>query len=69
MTDPIPLTNVQKEVPCGVMPKKEFDLEWLYKPVVITGIFDHTQEEYVQRTVKGEQGYEIVTPLFTGVNP
>jgi cytochrome oxidase assembly protein ShyY1 len=50
------------------MPKAEFDKEWLYKPVRVTGIFDHDQEIFVQRTMKGEQGYEIVTPLFTGVD-
>ena len=50
------------------MPKADFDKQWLYKPVTLAGIFDHDQEVLVQRTVRGEQGYEILTPMFTGVD-
>ena len=32
------------------------------------GIFDHTKETMIQRTVKGDRGYEIITPLYTGID-
>ena len=48
--------------------KEEFDKEWLYRPVKLSGIFDHDKEQMIQRTVKGDTGLEIITPLYTGVD-
>ena len=50
------------------MPKEEFDKKWLYQPVRLRGIIDNEKETQIQRTVKGDQGYEIIAPLYTGVN-
>ena len=50
------------------MSKEDFDKEWLYKPIQIKGIFDHSKETMIHRTVKGERGLEIVTPLYTGID-
>ena len=51
------------------MEKEEFEKQWLYRPVTIKGIFDHDKEVMIQRTVGGNRGYEIITPLFTGIDP
>ena len=42
--------------------------EWQYRPIRLRGIFDHEKETMIQRTVKGERGYEVVTPLYTGLD-
>ena len=50
------------------MSKEEFEKDWEYKPLVIRGIFDHTQETMVVRTRHEERGFEIVTPMYTKVD-
>ena len=66
--EPREIKSFQSDVPLSQMEKKEFDKQWLYKPIKVTGIFDHEQEVYVTRTIKGEQGIEVVTPLFMNIN-
>ena len=51
------------------MTKQEFDEKWLYKPLLIRGIFDHSKETFVGRTRNEERGYEVITPLYTSVDP
>jgi len=48
--------------------KQEFDEKWLYKPLLIRGIFDHSKEIFVGRTRNEERGYEVITPLYTSVD-
>ena len=50
------------------LPKAEFDEKWMYIPLKISGIFDHTKETKVSRTRHEERGYEIITPMFTSVD-
>ena len=50
------------------MSKEEFESKWLYKPVKLQGLFDHDKEMQINRTVKGDTGLEILTPLYTGVD-
>ena len=45
-----------------------FDEEWLFKPVFIKGIFDHSKETFVERTRDGDRGLEVITPLYTDVD-
>lgn len=37
-----PLEITIDQIPFGKMPKEEFDEKWLYKPLLIRGIFDHS---------------------------
>lgn len=50
------------------MSKEEFERDWEYKPLVIRGIYDHSQETMVVRTRHEERGFEIVTPMYTKVD-
>jgi cytochrome oxidase assembly protein ShyY1 len=50
------------------MSKQEFDEKWMYHPLAIRGIFDHSKETLVTRTRFDERGFEVVTPLYTKVN-
>lgn len=55
------------EIPTD-LPKAEFDKVWLYRPLAIRGVFDHSKESLVARTRHDERGFEIITPLFTKVD-
>ena len=50
------------------MDKKQFDEQWLYKPIRLRGLFDHDKENFIQRTRDGDRGYEILTPLYMKVD-
>ena len=64
--DPEELTVEQ--IPFGKITKEEFDEKWLYKPVKLRGLFDHSKEKLIQRTREGIRGYEVITPLYTRVD-
>ncbi len=49
------------------LPKDQFDEKWLYKPIVIRGIFDHSKETLVARTRHDDRGFEVITPMYTKV--
>ena len=65
---PLSIQNAQIDVPINDIEKQEFEKSWLYKPVSLKGIFDHDNENLIQRTVGGERGYEVLTPFYTGVD-
>ena len=65
---PMSIQNAQTDIPINWITKSASEKDWPYKPVTIKGNFDHENEFLVQRTVKGERGLEVVTPLFTGVD-
>ena len=65
---PLSIENAQIDVPINDIEKQEFEKSWLYKPVSLKGIFDHDNENLIQRTVGGERGYEVLTPFYTGVD-
>jgi cytochrome oxidase assembly protein ShyY1 len=46
----------------------KFQDKWMYRPLVIKGVFDHDKEEMVNRTRDGDRGYDVITPLYTDVN-
>ena len=46
----------------------KFQDKWMYRPLVIKGVFDHDKEEMVTRTRDGDRGYDVITPLYTDVN-
>lgn len=39
-----PLEVCVDDIPFDKMGKEEFDENWLYRPLLIRGIFDHSQE-------------------------
>lgn len=39
--------DIEADVPINRQSKEEFDKEWLYKPVKIKGIFDHSKETMI----------------------
>ena len=42
-----PLVAKIDEIPGPKTPKEVFDEEWLYRPLTIKGIFDHSKETLV----------------------
>ena len=60
--------DLRKEIPINEMSKEDFDKEWLYKPVKIKGFFDHSKETMIGRNSKDEWGFEIIAPLYTGID-
>ena len=64
-----PVEEVKIEhIPYNTLSKQEFDEKWLYKPIKIRGIFDHSKETLVGRTRHDDRGYEVITPLYTSVD-
>ena len=63
-----PIKVTVDEIPHDKMSKEEFDDKWLYKPLIVSGIFDHSQETQVARTRNDDRGFEIITPLYTKVD-
>ena len=65
-----PIEEVKiEQIPFNTLTKQEFDELWLYKPIKIRGIFDHEKETLVGRTRHDDRGYEVITPLYTSVDP
>lgn len=65
---PVEEVNIE-DIPVNKIPKSEFDEKWLYKPLLIRGIFDHSKETLVARTRHDDRGFEVITPLYTSVDP
>jgi len=64
-----PIEEVKiEDIPYNTLSKQEFDEKWMYKPLRIRGIFDHSKETLVSRTRNDDRGYEVVTPLYTSVD-
>ena len=68
MRDAVEISDPDTDIPFTTMDRAEFDKQWLYTPVKIRGIIDNAGETQIQRTVKGDQGLEILAPLYTGVD-
>ena len=64
----VPLEAKIDDIPGPNEPKAVFDEKWLYRPLSIKGIFDHTKETLVQRTRDGTGGYDVITPMYTSVD-
>ena len=43
----------------------KFADDFSYKPVELTGYYDHTKEYKVETMYKGEKGVQIITPFYT----
>ena len=43
----------------------KFEQAWSMKPVKVSGIFDHTRENRIEKMRNGEKGVDIVTPFYT----
>jgi cytochrome oxidase assembly protein ShyY1 len=41
------ITDPQAEIPINDISEEEFKKEWLYKPVKLKGIFDHSKEAMI----------------------
>lgn len=65
---PVEEVNIE-DIPINKLSKSEFDEKWLYKPLLIRGIFDHSKETLVARTRHDDRGFEVITPLYTSVDP
>jgi cytochrome oxidase assembly protein ShyY1 len=46
----------------------DFESEYSFKKVKVTGMFDHEKEIQVERLHNGEKGVEIITPFYTHLN-
>ena len=68
MRDTVTINDLDADLPLKQMDRAEFDKQWLYTPVKMKGIIDNGSESQIQRTVKGDQGLEILAPLYTGVD-
>lgn len=47
---------------------KNFLRDWDWKPVQLTGFFQHEDEIKVEKFQNGEKGVEIITPFYTHVS-
>ena len=56
------------DIPLFELSKKEFDEQWLNRPLLVKGIFNHDQEMMVARTRHEERGFEIITPLYQRID-
>ena len=56
------------DIPIDTLSKEEFDAKWLYRPLLIRGLFDHNKEVFISRTRGGDRAYETITPLYTKVD-
>ncbi|MEM1039732.1 MAG: SURF1 family protein [Pseudomonadota bacterium] len=52
---PVDLDTIEAQLKAGT------DIE--YRPVTVTGIFDHTKEQHFYTTYQGRSGYHVYTPL------
>ena len=43
----------------------QFEHDWSYKPVQVTGFYDHAKEYKVETMFRGEKGVQIITPFYT----
>lgn len=46
----------------------KFEQEFSLKPVIISGIFDHSKEFFVDKVKNGEKGVDVITPFYTHLN-
>ena len=56
------------DIPLFELSKQEFDEQWLNRPLLVKGIFNHDQEMMVARTRHEERGFEIITPLYQRID-
>ena len=68
MRDSVRIFDPDMDLPLNTLDRADFDKQWLYTPVKLKGIIDNASETQIQRTVKGDQGLEILAPLYTGVD-
>ena len=45
-----------------------YNSEYRFRPIKLSGIFDHKNQIYVDRTRDHERGYCILTPFYTHVD-
>ncbi|CAI2378869.1 unnamed protein product [Moneuplotes crassus] len=68
--EPLDITpkNGEDSFNFNVCNSEDFKETYEYRPVKISGIYDHSKEIFVERTVDHHRGYCVLTPLYTHLN-
>ena len=68
--EPINVTpkNNEGDYEFNLIPNDEFEEKYAYRPISVTGIYDHKNEIFVERVIDNEHGYWVMTPLYTHVS-
>jgi cytochrome oxidase assembly protein ShyY1 len=43
---------------------KDFNNAFAYRPIELTGQFDHSKQIFVEKVKEGEEGFDVITPFY-----
>lgn len=56
--------NSDQKFPWIGLNVKDFNNSFAYRPIELTGQFDHSKQIFVEKIKEGEEGFDIVTPFY-----